>query len=164
MFKYILPVAVVVALAAATLTSSAAIASGPGSGGGGGSTETRVEGTVTSVNATAGTLVITTQGGTAVTVTTTSSTKIERNERRATLSAFKVGDRGGGPRYRRPGLQGGSHRAVFFVQMFDRMLTTPLARVFHFFFILWRPAPLHSTTQGRESLPRPAQISPRCYS
>jgi hypothetical protein len=90
-FKYILPVAVVVALAAVTLTPSAAVASGPGNGG---ATETRVEGVVTSVNAAAGTLVITTQGGTAVTVTTTGSTKIERNGARATLAAFKAGDRG----------------------------------------------------------------------
>jgi hypothetical protein len=91
MFKFILPVAVVVALAAFTLTPSVAVASGPDNGG---STETRVEGTVSSVNAASGTLVITTRGGTEVTVTTTSSTKIERNGVRVTLAAFKVGDRG----------------------------------------------------------------------
>lgn len=52
----------------------------------------RVEGTVAAVGS--GHVTIRTRGGTAVQVTVSSSTKIERNGRRVALSAFKVGDRG----------------------------------------------------------------------
>lgn len=92
MSKYILPVAVVLALTAvASLAPFAYADRGPGNGG---ANETRVEGTITAVNVTAGSVVITTQGGTAITVPTIAATKIERNGVRVTLAAFKVGDRG----------------------------------------------------------------------
>ena len=54
----------------------------------------KVEGMITAVNAAVGTVTITTRGGMAVTLSTTAATKIERNDRRATLTAFRVGDRG----------------------------------------------------------------------
>ena len=84
--------------------------SGSGSGGGSGngsgsrddnsgsggdnSSETRVEGTVTAIDATAGTVSIQRQSGATVTVRTGPQTKIERNDAHTTLAAFKVGDRG----------------------------------------------------------------------
>src|SRR5262249_40056379 len=55
---------------------------------------TKVEGTVTAVNAAAGTVTIRTQGGSAVLVRTGPSTKVERNGVHTTLAAFQVGDRG----------------------------------------------------------------------
>jgi len=53
----------------------------------------RVEGTLTAINMTARTATITTKGGTAVTVSVTAATKIERNGRHARLSDLKIGDR-----------------------------------------------------------------------
>lgn len=58
-------------------------------GGGGGGDDTRVEGTVTAVNATAGTLTI----GTRV-VQTNAQTSIERNGMHVPLSAIQIGDQG----------------------------------------------------------------------
>ena len=52
-----------------------------------------VEGKVTAVDATAGTITITTHKGTATTLTIPSSAKITRNHKTATLADFLVGDR-----------------------------------------------------------------------
>lgn len=81
---------VVVALAVALSFASPVLAD-KGSGGGQ-QGQMKVEGSVTAV--TASTVTITTRGGAAVTVTVGAATKVERNDRRATLAAFKVGDRG----------------------------------------------------------------------
>lgn len=51
-----------------------------------------VEGILVSVNPSAGTLVIRTRRGQNVTIATDATTKIERNDRRATLAAFLPGD------------------------------------------------------------------------
>lgn len=64
-----------------------------GSGGGGVPGELRLEGTVSAVDTTAGTVTIT-SGGVAVKLTTSATTKVERNGVKATLAAFKLGDRG----------------------------------------------------------------------
>jgi hypothetical protein len=56
---------------------------------GGNNNETRIEGRVNAVNATAGTITIG-----ATTVQTNPSTKIERNGVRVPLSSIQVGDRG----------------------------------------------------------------------
>jgi hypothetical protein len=52
-----------------------------------------IEGTLTAIDPTAGTLTVRLRKGTSVVVATTPATKIERNERRATLAAFLLGDR-----------------------------------------------------------------------
>lgn len=52
-----------------------------------------VEGILTSIDVAAGSLTIRTRRMQDVTVTVNASTRIERNERRATLAMFKVGDR-----------------------------------------------------------------------
>lgn len=62
-------------------------------GGGGVPGELRVEGTVSAVDAAAGTVTIT-SGGVAVKLTVNATTKIERNGVKVTLAAFKLGDRG----------------------------------------------------------------------
>lgn len=83
---------VIAALAVALSFAPPAIADkGSGSGS---KTELRVEGTVSAVNAAAGTVSIRTQSGAVVTVSSTAATKIERNGVTVKLSAFKVGDRG----------------------------------------------------------------------
>jgi len=53
-----------------------------------------VEGSVTAIDANAGSVTIRTQAGTQFLVRTTSSTKVERNGNSSTLSAFRVGDFG----------------------------------------------------------------------
>jgi hypothetical protein len=52
-----------------------------------------VEGALVSVNAAAGTLNIRVRRSQTVEIATNPTTKIERNDRRATLAAFKLGDR-----------------------------------------------------------------------
>lgn len=52
----------------------------------------RVEGILTAVNTTAMTATIARRNGTAVTVSVTASTKIERNNRHVKLSELKIGD------------------------------------------------------------------------
>jgi hypothetical protein len=58
------------------------------------SPDVRVQGTITAVDVDAGTVTITTQNGTAVTVTVDANTKIERNGQETTLDALQIGDRG----------------------------------------------------------------------
>jgi hypothetical protein len=76
------PAGVSVSSAGGATTASAAIS-------GGNSGETRIEGTVTAVDAAAGTITIRSR-----VVQTNSQTKIERNGVRVRLSAIQVGDRG----------------------------------------------------------------------
>jgi hypothetical protein len=83
---------VLVALAVALSFASPARADKGSSGGA--KTEVRAEGTISAVNVAAGTVSIRTQSGAVVTVSTTATTKIERNGVAVKLSAFKVGDRG----------------------------------------------------------------------
>ncbi len=83
--------AVAASLAVALAFSAPALAD-KGSGGGQ-KGEMKVEGTVSAVDAAAGTVSIT-SGGKVVTVTVTATTKVERNGNTATLAAFKLGDRG----------------------------------------------------------------------
>jgi len=52
-----------------------------------------VEGVLTSVNLTAGTVTIRTRRMQDVIIATNAATKIERNDRRATLAMFQLGDR-----------------------------------------------------------------------
>jgi hypothetical protein len=52
-----------------------------------------VEGVLTSVNPTAGTVTIRTRRMQDVIIATNTATKIERNDRRATLAMFQLGDR-----------------------------------------------------------------------
>lgn len=52
----------------------------------------RIEGTLTAVDTVNMTATITRRNGTAVTVSVTASTKIERNEQHVQLSALKIGD------------------------------------------------------------------------
>lgn len=85
--------AVVAALVVTLSFTAPVLASGKGSGGAQ-QGELRVEGSITAVNAAAGTVTIRTQSGASVTVTTNAATKIERNGVHATLAAFKIGDRG----------------------------------------------------------------------
>lgn len=70
-------------------------ASAPADKGSGGQQpgEVKVEGTITMVDITANTVTIKTRRGT-VQVTVTINTKIERNDSRATLADFRLGDRG----------------------------------------------------------------------
>lgn len=70
--------------------------SGGSNGGSGGSSSSnsQIEGTIQSVDTSAGTVSIKKQDGTVVVVTTNSNTKIERNDLHVTLAAFKVGDFG----------------------------------------------------------------------
>ena len=63
---------------------------GPGSGRG---QAVRVEGVVAGVNLMTGQVAITTRAGVTLTVVVVPDTKVERNGRRATLAAFKIGDR-----------------------------------------------------------------------
>jgi YbbR domain-containing protein len=79
-------------LAVAVAVSVPVVASGPSINEG--IKPGKVEGTITAVDVAAGKVTITTVRGVAVTVTTTATTKIERNDRRVTLAAFKIGDRG----------------------------------------------------------------------
>lgn len=79
------------AIAAVVLAAAPSLFAGPGGGGG---NELRVEGTIDAVNVTSGDVAIKTSANRIVTVTATAATKIERNNRRATLSQFKIGDRG----------------------------------------------------------------------
>ncbi|MBX9581911.1 MAG: hypothetical protein K2X87_16525 [Gemmataceae bacterium] len=64
-----------------------------GPGGGQQQGTVKIEGTVSAVNAAGSTVTITTRSGPVV-VTVGPATKVERNDRPATLAAFKVGDRG----------------------------------------------------------------------
>ncbi len=66
---------------------------GKGSGGSNAPRETRLEGTLVSTNLLASQAVVRIQGGRLVTVSVPASIKIERNGVRATLAAFKAGDR-----------------------------------------------------------------------
>lgn len=84
-------VAALAALVVALSFSAPALA-GNGSGGGQ-QGQLKVEGTVSAVDVSNGTVSIT-SGGKVVTVTVGVGTKVERNGRPATLAAFKVGDRG----------------------------------------------------------------------
>lgn len=52
----------------------------------------KVEGTITAVDLTANTVTIQTEGGDLVTVIVTDTTRLERNDEEAELSAFAVGD------------------------------------------------------------------------
>lgn len=52
-----------------------------------------IEGSLIGINPAAGTLVIRNRRGQSVTIATSAATKIERNDRRATLAAFQLGDR-----------------------------------------------------------------------
>jgi hypothetical protein len=63
---------------------------GPGSGG---AQVVKVEGLVAGVNLMTGQVAITTRAGVTLTVVVAPGTKVERNGRRATLAAFKLGDR-----------------------------------------------------------------------
>jgi hypothetical protein len=53
----------------------------------------KVEGIVTAVDTAAGSVSIKTRGGMVVTVAVTSATKVERNDKKAPLSAIKAGDK-----------------------------------------------------------------------
>ena len=79
----------VLAVALMLATPSVTIASGGVQAG-----ETKVEGTVTAVDAANLKVSIKQQNGTTVVVQAAGGTKIERNGVRVPLSAFKVGDRG----------------------------------------------------------------------
>lgn len=52
-----------------------------------------IEGSLTAVDLTAATVTIRTRRGQFAVIATSAATKIERNDRRATLAAFKLGDR-----------------------------------------------------------------------
>lgn len=90
MTRLFAPVFVAVAVA---LAFPAAAPADKGSGGGQVG-QLKVEGTVTAVEPSVGTLTITTKGGVEVKLSVTADTKIERNGQASTLASFKIGDRG----------------------------------------------------------------------
>jgi type 1 fimbria pilin len=84
----------VVAVALAVALSFTCPAKAEKGGGGGQAGQLKVEGTVTAVEPSVGTLTITTKGGVEVKLSVTATTKIERNDRKSALASFKIGDRG----------------------------------------------------------------------
>ncbi|MEQ1828736.1 MAG: hypothetical protein ABL921_22425 [Pirellula sp.] len=91
-FRHVLLLAFVAAMSigASQFDSSTFAASGPGSGGGG-VREPRLEGTLVAVNAPM--VSVRTRNGTVRIIAIPPTAKIERNDVRATLAAFKIGDR-----------------------------------------------------------------------
>jgi hypothetical protein len=67
---------------------------GRGGGSGGDITGTKIEGTITAVNAGAGQVTLRLLNGVSRTVALAPGAKVERNDLSSTLAAFRVGDRG----------------------------------------------------------------------